>query len=287
MKHYFEEYCSAQNSILNNKQKIIKNHITHYEVLEDMLGFQYFLNRKFTEYYNSIQDKTTLQKFLAPLSVHLLFSYNFQSLQTAFMTLECDFIHQAATTLRTVYESIPKMYYISLFPEEIGKITIYEYIHNLKYEQALVELKEKEYQSFLNNQELIFETNGEFQNFKRDYSPSGFRKKLYTKERQKLLQKLYSKFSSSTHPNIRRNETSVDYDSKNTELFFEFLKSLSYFNIEAYLEGNYQLLHEIKLEHETIDFLNNISSKFKTIYDDVYFFPDKSDLGRKLKTSSK
>ncbi len=35
MIDYFKEYNSAQEQISSRKQKIIKNHISHYEVLEE------------------------------------------------------------------------------------------------------------------------------------------------------------------------------------------------------------------------------------------------------------
>jgi len=285
MKNYFNEYNSAQDSISLKKQTIIKNHISHYPVLEELLGFQYYLNRKFTEFFNSLQDPTDLKKFQAELFVYLLFFYNTQSLQTAFNALECDTIHQSAVNIRTVYESIPKMYYISLFPEEVGKITVHEYICDLSYEEALKELKGEDCMTCLDGQELKFETKNDFYNFKREYAPNAFRSKLYTKQHKILLQNLYSKFSNSTHPNITRNNTSVIYDSANTDLFFEFLKSLSYFNIESYLEGSLELLRKIGLDQEIVTFLNRISHEIKTIYEDVYFFPDKDNLKRKLKTS--
>jgi len=264
---------------------IRKNHIHHYPVLDEMFGFQYYLNRKFIEFYNSIKNPTELKKFMPELSIHLLFFYNTQSLQSALNDLECDRIHQSAVNIRTVYESIPKMYYISLFPEQNRFILVHEHIEEMHYQDAVKELEKEDCLSYLDGHELKFESKNDFYNFKRKYTPNAFRKKLYSKKRQDSLQKLYSKFSNSTHPNITRNRTSVAYEPKDTELFFEFLKTMSYFNIQAYFEGNAELLFKIGLHQEIIDFLNAKAKQLGTFYENVYFFPDNEELDRKLKTN--
>ena len=264
---------------------VIKNHISHYPVLDEMLGFQYYLNRKFVEFFNTIKNPTELKKFMPDLSIHLLFTYDTQSLQSALNDVECDRIHQAAVNIRTVYESIPKMYYISLFPEENGFIMVHEHIGEMRFPEAIKELEKEDCLSYLDGQELKFESKDEFYEFKRKYTPNAFRKKLYSQKRQDLLQNLYSKFSNSTHANITRNRTSVSYESKNTDMFFEFLKAMSYFNIQAYLEGNIELLVRIGMHQEIIEFLNTKAEQLQSFYPEVYFFPDNEDLDRKLKTS--
>ena len=285
MTDYLKEYTSALNNYSTIKQMVTKNHISHYSVLDEMLGFQYYLNKKFVEFYNSIKDPTELKKYMPELSIHSLFFYNTQSLQSALNDVECDRIHQSAVNIRTVYESIPKMYYISLFPEENGFIMVHEHLAEMRFQEAMIELKKEDCTSYLNGQELKFESKNAFYDFKRKYMPNAFRKKLYSQKRQELLQKLYSKFSNSTHPNITRNKTSVRYEPKDTELFFEFLKTMSYFNIQAYSEGNIKLLLRIGIHKEIIEFLNAKAKQLQTFYEEVYFFPDNKDLDRKLKTS--
>lgn len=283
MTNYFKEYTSAENQILSNRLMVIKNHISHYPVLDEELGFQYYLNKKFTEYFESLQDKTVLKKHFPQLSVYILFFYNVQSLQTALYSLECNMIHQAAVNVRTVYESIPKMFYLALFPNQVGKIAVYELIHSLKYEEAVKELTNEECVTYLDGEELVFNDKSVFEEFKKEFSISAFRKKLYTIERQHLIKQLYGRFSLSTHPNITRNTTAVTYTKENTESFFEFLKSLSYFNVASFLEGSFEILRDIGLEMEIFNFLNELAPKLKTMYDSVNFFPDKDDVKGKLK----
>ncbi|MCE2506669.1 MAG: hypothetical protein J4F36_09455 [Nitrosopumilaceae archaeon] len=113
--------------------------------------------------------------------------------------------------------------------------------------------------------------------------PNSFRDVLYGEARKAGIDRLYGKLSNSSHANITRNRTAVDYEPKDTETFFEFLKSLSYFNIEAYLESNFGLLYHLNLIKESQDFLNKMAEKFGTIMSDVYFIPNKDDLPSRLK----
>jgi hypothetical protein len=277
--HYFYD---AKSHLENNSLRTIKNHISNYENLEELLGYQYYLNTQCGNYYYNT-DVEILKKNMVGLSAHLLFSYNVQSLQSTLYSLECNLIHSSANNLRTVQEAIPKMYYISLSPEEIGKILVHEEIHMMKYEEAVKTLQGEDCQTYLNGEELEFLTKNDFYEFKRKYMPNSFRDKLYDEERKNGLDRLYGKLSNSSHANITRNRTSVEYDYQNMEIFFEFLHSLSYFNIESYLESNFDLLYHLNLIKESQDFLNKMANAFGTIMSDVYFIPNKGELPSRLK----
>ena len=45
--NYFKAYCEAREIISKSKNNTIKDHISHYEILEEVLGFQYFLQSEF------------------------------------------------------------------------------------------------------------------------------------------------------------------------------------------------------------------------------------------------
>jgi len=279
---YLKEYSSVLDIYSNVKQTIVKNHVSHYPVLDELLGFQYYLNKKFTEYHNS--HSSEFDEFSSALSSYLLFFYNVQSLQSALNDIEYDRIHQAAVNLRTVYEAIPKMYYVSLFPEENEFVMVHEHIAVMPFENVVEELKGEECVKYLNGKELMFESKNELKKFKEKYTPNSIRKKLYSQKRHELIQNLYGVFSNSTHPNILRNRTSTSYEPKDTELFFDFLESLSYFNIQAYLEGNVEFLIKMGIHQEIVTFLNEKAKQLKSFYEDVYFFPDNENLDRKLIT---
>jgi len=275
-----ENYTNALDLISNLKKTVIKDHIQHYPMLDELLGFQYYLNTKFAEYF--YDHKSEFKELSSGLSSYLLFFYNTQSIQSALHDIECDRIHQAAVNMRTVYEAIPKMYYLALYPEENEFILISEHIANMPLVKVQEELKGEECQKYLNGKVLELESKKQLYKFKAKYTPNSIRKKLYSKQRHEKIQNLYGTFSGSSHPSILRNKTSTSYEPRDTELFFEFLESFSYFNIQAYLEGNFEFIVKMEIHEEIIDFINSKASQFKSFYEDVYFFPDNEELDRKL-----
>ena len=278
---------------------IIRNHISHYEILEELLGFQYFIHNKLADFYQKHSDKDELIKnHFAALSGALLFGYNIQFLQTAFESLEASFIHPTASNLRSVFEGIPKMYYLSLYPERTFPIMIHEIVKESEYKDAIKKLKEEKYQKFLKDKKLPFTNKNNFDKFKKKYKPSWIRRQLYdgaiisdfsTDEfsHVEVLQKFYDKLSDSSHANLMRNETAVDYEPADVELFFGLLKSMSYFNIHAFLEVSTEIVGELGMLKPSVDFLNRIAEKQKTMLNIAYFIPTIPSLGTKLKISTK
>ena len=279
---YFKEYYKNQDSLLSKKLIIIQNHITHYESIEELLGLQLYLSDKFMTFLQSRKHKE-FKNHHAQLSTHLLFSYNIQSIKTAFDALECDFIHSASSVLRTVYESIPKMYYIALNPDKTEEIRVHEEIHSLPYDDAIKELETKIMQEILNGKNLSFLNKKEFNTWlRKKYTPAWFRDQIYSDDHKKLITKLYSSFSKSVHPTTSRNSISTNYTRENTDMFFEFMINLSYFNILAYVEGNYWFLDKLGLIKEIKHTLNKTALNFKTIRADLYMYPNKEGLESKL-----
>ena len=100
----------------------------------------------------------------------------------------------------------------------------------------------------------------------------------------KSISEFYSILSESSHANIIRNRTATEYSSVNTNLFFDYIKSYCYFNIEAYLEGNFKLLMDLQLTAEILSFLNKCGKNLGTITENVYFYPNKNNLQLKMNT---
>lgn len=279
LKYFYSSY-QEQQRLLKQRLKITITHFSNYRDLEEILGFQYYLNKLFFEYGGKKIMNENKKEFV----VHRLFYRNLQSLQSALYAIERDLLHPATTNLRTVHEAIPKMYYIALYPNDIKEIMAYEIIHVERYEKANDVLREKTVKNYLGGIDLQFSTSKAFAEFKIKYSPNGFRDALYDKNRKKTIQDLYRQFSISVHPNLMRDVMTKKYDRFTTQTFFEFMTGLSYFNIEAHLEGACDLLHKFGLSDMSKKFLEKVKKPEKRgMYE--YFTPNKDTLP-KLKSLS-
>jgi hypothetical protein len=264
------------------REKIKNDHATHYPFIKKLLGYQYNLNIKINEIFNATSHEDHLKNFAA-YDIYLLFIYNLQSFQIALNSIEIDMLHPAATSLRTAYEGIPKMFYISLFPNKIGEIAVHEEIHSLTYNEAQLVLQNEETKKLMFGKSLIFSSKNQFEKFARKkYTPSFYRNALYSDQKKKSITSLYSKFSSSTHANLTKNRVLTRYSSTETEIFFRFLECLSYYNIMAFCEGTAKLLWPTGISRQTLEFLNNAALQIGTMPEALYMIPDKDELLQRM-----
>lgn len=259
--------------------RCIQNHIRHYEILEELLGFQYWINGEVSRFVKSRENY--MKKHLSEMAIHLLFTYNVFSLDVAYKTVEQDLLHQAAVNIRTVYEGIPKMYYISFFPEQTRKIMLKESMSGMNENKMLEYLQTEDAMKILggtpSNKESFIAK------LKKSYSPAWFRNKIYSEDSVKKLHEMYGLFSNSTHANIMRNITANEYSISNTDHFFETLRSLSYFNIHAEINGNEQVLRDCGILVESLNFITSVGEKLGHLVNGSYFFPDNISIINKLR----
>ena len=223
-----------------------------------------------------------MEQYLSEMAVHLLFTYNVFSLDVSYKITESDLLHQAAVNIRTSYEGIPKMYYISFFPEQTRKIMLKENMTGMKEDEMLKYLQTNDASKILNGK---MPDNAEtfVKKLKKRYSPAWFRNKIYSENSVKKLHEMYGSFSNSTHANIMRNATAIDYSEKNTNDFFNTLRSLSYFNILAEINGTEQVLRDCGILVEVLNFINSIGGKLGYLTNGSYLFPDNVSIIKKLR----
>lgn len=283
MRDYFQEYTKAQDALFQNKMQCIQDHIHHYEILEKLFGFQYWLNGEITNFVNKQKlHHDYIIKHLAELATHVLFSYNVLSLDVAFKIMEQNLIHQAAVNVRTVYEAIPKMYYISFFPSETRLITLKENLEG-KTSDERQQYVQTETANKIMDGKIPADVKDFVSKLGEKYSPGWFRKQLYTQTTIKKLHGMYGTLSQSTHANIMRNRIDSNYSEVNTKQLFDIIHCLSYFNIHAEINGNEEVLKECDVYDESVSFMMSIGDEIKYLTDGAYMFPDNELVINKLR----
>ena len=141
-------------------------------------------------FQNYSNKEELIKNHFTALSGSLLFSYNIQFLQIALESLETNFIHPAASNLRSVFEGIPKMYYLSLYPERTFPILIHEIVKDLEYKEAIKKLKGKKYEKLFKDKIFPFRNENNFKKFKKNIDQVGLERNYMMMN----IQKNYNNF---------------------------------------------------------------------------------------------
>lgn len=276
---YHKEFCNLHNIYLNNELKSIQNHIFHYEIIEETLGFQSWLNTQVANVYNDDLEYAT--NHFSEASVHGLFTLNLLSLYTAFITLPRNLINQTIPNIRTVYESLPKMYYLSFYPEHCGKILLREHIEGKQGRAREILQSSKvakicEMFSIEYSEDLLQELN-------KKYNYSWFRKQIYSEEQIVQQRKTYGLFSASSHGSMIRVQQMREYSKEEIGDLFELIELLSFFNINCELNGHRQMIKENKFPvDEVINFSEKLRSRLARDGKMHSLFPDKPEIAKKI-----
>ena len=214
--------------------------------------------------------------------VHQLFSHNLMSLYASFLTSSQDLLHQTVPNLRIVYESIPKMYYLSFFPSEIKYIILKDHIEGNNNTKALNYLKSENALTIF-TQEEITTPEDLIKKVERKYFFKWFSRKIYSEVQIKQLGLTYGLLSSSTHSSTNRRQSEKGYSRNNVNDTFEFIELLSFFNILAELNGHGKMISDHKIPSEEIMMF---AEKMRTnlIKDGKMgsLFPDHPDIAKKV-----
>ncbi|MBI5377646.1 MAG: hypothetical protein HZA82_03385 [Thaumarchaeota archaeon] len=239
-------YSRIHGTFSKRKQKTTEIYDELFQNTCYWIGFQHWLDSEIAEdTERHPKEWANLQKQIG----HSLYTRNLHYLYAAVDLASMGLVDPCLNLLRTVYESMLKMYYLALFPDEADAIQndmdkrIQKYAHGL-----LVE-------------------------------------KLYTKETGAGCKRFFKLLSEKSHSNYSGMGHTVTYSPKHVEDCLRNILTLSFYNILAELENQItkpsMLEPELfkKIEPKCRDLLSTISSKNNTI---AKFIPDKPEFAEKL-----
>ena len=278
--NYHKEYNTFHDKCEYIHMKTIEDHIKHYEIIEELIGFQNWLNNQVADIYNA--DTEYARQNFSEASIHGLFTLNLLSLYSAFITIPQNLVHQTIANIRTVYESIPKMYYMSFFPDECGKVILCEYISGKKDEDAINILTSPRASKIYEIYNMTYSS--ELLNQLRDkYHFDWFLKKIYSADQISRMKSTYSLFNTSSHSAITRVGNLQPYSKEDTGDIFELVEILSFFNIASNVNGHRKMIEARKFPFiETARFMEKIRSKLAKDGNMYSLFPDNPEISNKL-----
>ena len=280
----YRHLCSSTDYF---QREFIKDNIGSYSLLEKLLGFHHEMNQPIATEYNSLKEKipspasnNISDELNANIAVSSLCGWNIKYLFQAIRPLEHNELHVHAAIIRTVFESIPKMFYLLGRPESTQYILCKDHfdhwITRQKYEDKINNVKvsnqEDYFEKFLNAEGKIHFPNTKitieniFKEITEKYNNAWYRNQVYANKSLKIHDNVYSTLSASAHANLFRSITNTDYSPEYSNKFMKILTDLSYFNLILQFNAGYKVLEKINELDDTIGFIQQITSQLKTYY---------------------
>jgi len=275
MSDYYKSYDEFCNKNMNIQLQTIKDQIYHYPIIEDLLGFYYWLDEKVGPIYNDTQSYDI--EHISEAFTHISFSHNILSFYTIFLTLERNLLHQTKTHMRTILESIPKMNYLAFYPDNINDIIIRDRISGIRN----TEDKKNELEKFKTETQISifknFNSDEVLERIKGKYYFNWYLDQIYADHTKKPMNILYHDLSNSIHSSLLRPQ--IKYDKELTDKVLRDVELLLFYNLLAEVEGHKRMisanLFPIK---ESTEFLEKMRAILVTDGKLPSLFPDHPDI---------
>ena len=272
----------------------IKENIHKYPLFEKLLGFSLTLNnlivpimeKKANEIKNpknlNVTDKEITEQSIVGLCV-----LNMQTLFSTLSILEGGSITDCSNLIRTVVESIPKMFYMIHNPKDTFHIILHEEFQLWKSQEKYRNYTNHEsfeyFKKYLNEDEKGMEfqkrlkidiTKSFYQDFSRKFNATWYRKKIYTEKILKIQNTFYSSLSNLSHPSIMRINMSTEYDSELSKQYMKILTDLAFYNLYILFNTSYTIIDEIGESEDTKNFIIDSQEELKTYFEVTHLRPD-------------
>jgi len=298
MIDFYSGYRTLCQSSINSRLFFIKENISSYPILEKLLGFTFELNNRLLPIYDKrIEDipepknLNVTNEAMTEGSIVAACALNLHSIWHAIKPLEENSINNCANVIRSVYESIPKMFYVLRYPENIYFILLQEefglWVSQQKYRDIVAKKELLEDFEYLNQYLTEDEGGIKFQDrlnlttsktfyksFAGKYNNQWYRNKIYTDESLKMQDTVYASLSQSSHANFTRSRREIKYDPVLSPQFFKILTDISFFNLYLFFNASYTAIAELDEIKDTNNFIQETQTELKSFYSMTYLYPD-------------
>ena len=263
---YINQYSFHHSYHDKQKLKSIENFIDDILLIEDVLGFQKWLDDYVAKILNSEDQKIqnlirSDEDFMNQIAInHSLFRKNWISFCSAYEMGLSDEYNVHHSIMRTVHESILLLAYLATHEHEAKDIKLFM---EKKYNQAFGKFDEKHRKI-------------------KNFEPSHIRNSIFTDEMKESMNKIYGGLSIVAHPNIYQNAAKLEkYDPRRVNDSLWFLLHESFYNIIYFIENfrkNKELIKMI-LNEKIFLYIEDLKKKISKDGKIPDFFPNKNNLG--------
>ena len=293
-------YTNIYESRRLETKKFIRNNTDDCLLFEKILGFQYELNQKIAPMYNQEYEQTRkIRKItdqeLTKNTVFNLCSQNIPFLFEARMMLERNDLSACANTIRSTYESIPKMFYLLHKHDETFYVICHELFNAMKpqleydcYQKNKSAKSDQVLSDFIDyikktpfgsthNTEVDIMCDF-FQKFSNQY----YRNQVYVGERLKLQNVTYGLLSSNSHANTKRFTQIGNNDAETSKKYMKILIDLSFFNLYVQANTCSDKLVETNEMDDVFGFINSVNNELENYFEITNLYPNNPEYMQNL-----
>lgn len=244
---YQTRYSEVHNTFNNRRSLTIELLLKDLLIVEECIGFQFWLSDQIANLAKAYPDKwANLQKQIAHELYNRNIHYLYSSLELSLPGL-CD---PSYNNLRTVHESVLKMYYLWAFPEEAENIN-----------ESMEPGKKSKY-----GHEYMIQ-------------------RLYAKDLQDSMRCQFREMSVKSHSNYTGTGSTLEYSKDQVKDCLWFIQLMSFYNVCAEIEN--QAAKPTILEPIQGDKVGEFLKKLRAILADsqgnmATYFPDHPLIQKKL-----
>ena len=279
---------------------LIKDNISNLDLFEKLLGFHYEIWKKVYPIFKERHDQITNgQRHIKIQTKDITFnlcSYNMEYLFAAMESLKRGDLHATYNTIRPVYESIPKIFYVHHKPNDAFYMLL-QGLYALQKPYVNYDLSAKN----LNNdsKEILkkflagikkspsshgYNLDVTYVNkkFKNKLTNKRYREQVYTDEQLENQNTMYGVLSSSSHANVTRFDGFArDYD-ENRNKFMKILVDITFVSFFLIASICHEELKQVGEIENTYNFLTNVSEEVGDPYQTTNLFPQKPEYTENL-----
>ena len=221
-----------------------------------------------------------------------LCKHNTDSLYSALHPLEQDITAVYENIIRTVFESVPKIFYLLRHPEDSRMIRLKEEYRAWHLEYVLIRAGDKE---IPRSKELIKEfiesEHGRkivdasritfdkkfYDDFSKKHTNPWFRNQIYIGNRLEIQKSIYSTLSTSAHANTNRSRLVEKSEPGTSFSPMKLFSELSFFNLYLIVASQKRMLSKIGKYGECVDFVRKKDQELGSRFAATNLYPSHTE----------
>ena len=284
-------YKDLHGLLDRSHEKFLRNNIKNLMLFDKVLGFQFAMQ------YAGKDLKPKQLQDVDPIlmgEIHDLCMFNIEHSLHAIEQLKYSNFSVFANTIRPIYESIPKMFYMLRRPEDVPVLMFKESFELWRDKQSsnndelLVEqyFRDKfgvnaDSDDIEPNSKIPYKNIKSILNDRKKFTTAFYRRQIYAPNLRNKMNQTYGTLSHNSHANFIRHHT-LDQDMLQAR-YTEMLTHLSFFNILLYANAYAQVLLDINEFDDTKKFIKEVYDELGGFLRGTSMYPDQTTYTSKLK----